>query len=431
MRKSAKVVSVALAFLTGCSTLLIGCSGKNASSTSASPSSASSAAASGKLSVYSSANDEPVENALKKVVSNFETENKGIKIDLNFPGSDYENILKVRMASNTLPDVFDTHGWAKVRYGKYLADLKDLPWASNLTDTIKDVITDSSGKVYCLPMVTAMDGFIYNADILKKYNIEVPKTVDQLTAAAVEIKQKSNGSISPFFMSGVDSWTIGQYIDVLSTPLTISPAKNYKKELLNNTFDWNNWTKLPQVMADWKNKGLINSDVLTAKNSDLPQRLANGKVCFDAYFLTCADQVKSINPDVHLGIMPTPTFDASDSPSFSGGERYTMGIWKDTKSMDTAKTFVNFVAQPSQLTYLVGAAKEPSGIKDVKADNEFQKYFDQYASSRVFSYWDRDYIQNGMWDIMCKSGTKLIAGQETPDQFSKTMKNENDRLAGK
>jgi raffinose/stachyose/melibiose transport system substrate-binding protein len=426
MRKFVKLVSITLVSAIGCSLLFSGCSGK------ANESKASSgASSSATLSVYSSATDEPVQTALKKIISDFEAKNSNIKIDLNFPGSDYENILKVKMASNTLPDVFDTHGWAQIRYGKYLADLKDCSWASNLTDTIKDVVTDSSGKVYVLPMVTAMDGLIYNADMLKKYNIAVPKTIDELTAAAVKIKAETNGTCTPFFMSGVDSWTIAQYFDVLSTPLLISPSKNYKTELLNNTFDWDNWTKLPEVISDWMSKGLINSDVLTAKNSDLAQRLATGKTCFDAYFLTCADQVKAINPDMNLGIMPCPAFDSSDTPSFSGGERYTMGIWKDTKNMDACKTLLDFVAQPSELSYMVAAAKEPSGIKDVKADNEFQTYFDQYSSSRVFPYFDRVYIQNGMWDVMSKNGAKLLAGQITPSEFSSTMKSENDRLAGK
>ncbi|MDI5788653.1 hypothetical protein PO124_10375 [Bacillus licheniformis] len=29
-----------------------------------------------------------------------------------------------QMAANDMPDLFDTHGWAKIRYGEYTADLK-------------------------------------------------------------------------------------------------------------------------------------------------------------------------------------------------------------------------------------------------------------------------------------------------------------------
>ncbi|GAA3329623.1 hypothetical protein GCM10020331_078490 [Ectobacillus funiculus] len=37
----------------------------------------------------------------------------------------------------------------KIRYGKYLADLKDQEWASQLTDSIKPVVTDEQGKSLC------------------------------------------------------------------------------------------------------------------------------------------------------------------------------------------------------------------------------------------------------------------------------------------
>lgn len=436
MKKGMGLTETALAFTLCFSVMMSGCSNNSTKVSGGSDSTGSSSVSAENnsvdgvtLSVYSDATDETIKTALKQIVSDYNVKYPNSTIDLNFPGTDYENIMKVKMSSKSLPDVFDTHGWAKARYGEYLADLKDCPWVSDLSESTKSVVTDSSGKVYCLPMITAMDGIIYNADILEKYNIAVPKTMDELTTAAETIKEKTNGSCEPFFMSAVDSVTIAQFLDIMSTPLLISPQKNYAAELKNGTFDWSNWTELPQTLIDWKNKGLINSDMLTAKASDLVQRLATEKTCFSAYFLSIADAVKAVNSNVHLGIMPVPAFDANDTPSFSGGERYTMGIWKDTKHMDAAKTFVNFVAQPAELANLVAAAKEPAGIKNVKADNEYQTYFDKYADTRIFSYFDREYLQNGMWDVMSKNGAELIAGQITPSQFSDTMKSENERLA--
>ena len=73
---------------------------------------------------------------MKSIGDAFTKENPDISVDFQFPGAEYENILKVKMAANDMPDVFDTHGWAIIRYGKYLADLKDEPWAANLTDSL-------------------------------------------------------------------------------------------------------------------------------------------------------------------------------------------------------------------------------------------------------------------------------------------------------
>lgn len=432
MKKSYKLVASILALSLCASALLSGCS--SSSSSSASSESGDTTSKSGeatKLTVYSFATDTPLIDELKSLVDDYNKQDTGVTVDLNFPGTDYENVMKVKMASNTLPDIFDTHGWSKARYGDYLADLKDCSWASKLSDTIKPVITDDNGKVYVLPLSEAKDGMVYNADILKQYNIDVPQTFDEFEDACVKIKEQSNGDCTPLFLSGVDSWTIGQFIDVFSTPLLISGEKNYKDDLLNNTFDWSNWTELPEKLLEFHQKGLINEDVLTVKESDLASRLATGKCAFAVWLLGIANDVKSVNADTNIGVMPAPTFQEGDTPAFSGGERNTMGIWKDTKNMDAAKAFLDFVASDDNMEALSDATKEPTAITSAKSSQEYQSYFEKYKDTRVFPYFDRTYIQNGMWDVMCKSGTQLLAEQITPEEFSETMKSENDRLANK
>ena len=47
--------------------------------------------------------------AYKEVIAGFESET-GVKVTLDEYGEDYENTMKIRMASNDLPDVFETHG---------------------------------------------------------------------------------------------------------------------------------------------------------------------------------------------------------------------------------------------------------------------------------------------------------------------------------
>lgn len=104
-----------------------------------------------KLSVYMYVTDVRVQNVYYEIARTFETTHPETKVELQFPGFQYEEILKVKLATNELPDIFDTHGWAKIRYGKYLVDLRDEPWASQLTETIKSVVTDDEGKyMYCL-----------------------------------------------------------------------------------------------------------------------------------------------------------------------------------------------------------------------------------------------------------------------------------------
>jgi|HigsolmetaGSP12D_1036236.scaffolds.fasta_scaffold01728_3 raffinose/stachyose/melibiose transport system substrate-binding protein len=434
-----------LAVIVAFSVALFGCS-QRPSNSGANPSAAPSGGAAGpsgsaqpapsgggdkiRLTVYSTIEEPPNQEMMKSIASDFTKENPNIQVEFQFPGSEYENILKVKMAANDLPDVFDTHGWAIIRYGNYLADLRDQPWASQLTDSIKPVVTDKDGKVYALVMSEAKDGITYNADILAKYNIEPPKTFDELMAAAEKIKTGSGGDVSPFFMSGVDNGMIGGFLDIFATSMFISPANNDAQALLDGTFDWNKWAELAQKLLDLQKKGYLNKDVLTAKYSDLPQRFAQGKVAFVMGAPSFADDVHKINPNVKIGYMPAPATADGDAPTFSGGERYTMGAWKDGKHLEEAKKLIAFYAKPENMSKIANATKLPSGLKDIQSQHEFSSYYEQYQDIRVFPYFDRVYLPNGMWDTMCKTGTSLIAGSVTPQQFADKMKSEYERLRG-
>lgn len=84
-------------------------------------------------------------------------------------------------------------------------------------------------------------------------------------------------------------------------------------------------------------KGYINKDVITAKYSDASRQFAEGKVAFVMVNPSFAEEVRKMNQDMKIGYMPVPALVAGDEPSFSGGERFTMGVWKDTKNMEEAK----------------------------------------------------------------------------------------------
>ncbi|MFC7442070.1 ABC transporter substrate-binding protein [Laceyella putida] len=381
-----------------------------------------------KLTVMSSTSDQGMKIVFQDVVNDFEKQHPNIDIDLQFPGSNYENILKMKMASNELPDLFDTHGWAIKRYGDFLADLRGEKWVANLSDSIKPVITDKEGKVYVMPLNEAKEGVLYNIEILEKYHIRIPKTYDQLMAAAEKIKTESKGEVTPFYFAALDSWTIGQYFDYFATPLLISPKENHADALLNNRFDWSNWTFLPNHFKNMYDKGFINKDMLTAKYADEARLFAENKLAFAFHAPASVADVKKINPHAKIGVFPIPSIKKGDEPTFVGGERNTLGIWKDTKHMKEAKQFLEFVSKEENIKKLSDSTLAPAPFKQVKAGGEFAEYYDQYQDTRVFPYFDRVYLPNGMWDVMCTLGQELIAGNITPDQFSAKMKEEVNRL---
>lgn len=421
-------VSTFISVLAGCSS-----SGNAASSASAQVSASSAEAASSEaepitLSVSTNAVGDQA-TILKSIADDFHKANPNITINFTAPGSDYENVMKVKMASNQMPDVFATHGWAKARYGNYLADLKGESWASKINSSIKSFITDDSGKVYVLPMDMDVTGINYNVDILKQYNISVPKTWDDFLAACETIKTKSSGSVTPIHIGGGDSWTQGQYFDFFAPAALITPATNYKSQLKDGSFNWRKFDVLPQNLLNLWKKGYLNKDYLTSKYEDSATQMAKGKVAFTFYGPSFESEVLKVNANANIGMMPIPAMSSDDKPSFAGGEKTTWGVWKDSKNIDAAKKLVAFYASDENIQKVCKSSGLPSGLSGITVDDgKLTDYFNQYKDVPVYPYFDREYLPDGMWDVMTKNAGDMISGSITPAQFSDNMKSEYLRL---
>lgn len=142
------------------------------------------------LTLFSTMSNSGERKAFEEVIRDFEKEHQNIRIDANFPGNSYEDMIRVKMGANDMPDLFDTHGWAKLRYSEYVADLKEMDWVKQLDPSLDQILKDKDGKVYAYPLNQAKDGLSFNANLLKEYGIKVPKTLNELKSALQTVKEK-------------------------------------------------------------------------------------------------------------------------------------------------------------------------------------------------------------------------------------------------
>lgn len=380
------------------------------------------------VTLYSTMTNEADKLTLQNVVEKFEKENPDIDIKENYPADGYEGMLRVKMAANDMPDLFDTHGWAIHRYGEYVEDLKDMDWVKDLDPALNQILLDESGKVYAYPLNQAKDGLTYNATLLEKYGITPPSTFDEFMAALETIKEKGKGEVTPLWFAGSDKSAFGQYFDQFSTPLLITGEKNFQKELLDGTFDWSNYTYLPEKLKEMQDKGLLNEDVLTAQNHQMVDLMAQNKIAFIVGGGMLGPSVEELNPDVKLGIIPMPVIEEGDEPSWIGGERHTLAVWKDSKVKEEAKKFLEFISQPEIVKEIAEGTSLPAGLTNTESKNYYSDDYEKYKDIKVEPYFDRVYLPSGMWDPMGATGQELLSGTITPDEVSEKMEVEYKRL---
>lgn len=379
------------------------------------------------ITVWSERTGDDVEE-LEKLCEEFEEET-GIIVDFSAPGTDYENLLRMKMASNEMPDIWSTHGWAVKRYSEVLTDLSGKEWVKRTIPSIAAQVTDENGRVLSMCIDSATAGIGYNAEIFEEYGIEVPKTIDELYAVCDTILEKSNGTVTPIHLGGGDGWPVAQIVDYLSTTLCVSDqAHNYSASLADGTFDWENYRPIGDFLKTILERGYVNVDCLTATNDDTAKALASNEAAI-AFVGAIRSSVINYNPDAKTGFFAIPVFYEGDEPVVIGGESDAFGIWKDTQHMEACKAFLNYLARADVNKRFCEAVNIRSAFIDVDADlGDMQVYYDNIASLRVMPYFDRVCFPSGMWDAMQKYGQLLLTDDYSVDDYLKDMSGDYTRL---
>ncbi|NCC23633.1 MAG: carbohydrate ABC transporter substrate-binding protein [Deltaproteobacteria bacterium] len=129
------------------------------------------------------------------------------------PAPDYDQVLTAQLEGGTAPDLFYLRSFTKSRQlheAGHLEKLNDLPglaWAF-ATESLAPW-TGDDGVVYGVPFIATSHAVYYNADLFSKFGLSVPRTWEELLAAAETLKKHG---ITPFANACGDAWTINEIV---------------------------------------------------------------------------------------------------------------------------------------------------------------------------------------------------------------------------
>ncbi|MDG3085331.1 ABC transporter substrate-binding protein [Vibrio hannami] len=211
---------------------------------------------------------------------------------------------------------------------------------------------ENDGKSYGIAMGNAVEGLVYNKDVLKNAGVEVPiKSLSDFYAAAEKIKTK--GQI-PLYVNFGAQWPLQQWDKF---PIVVEGNDNVYEKMLDQDKPFSGDTAYNKSLSvlktfidnEWTEKDLITNSWEDSKNS-----IANGQAAM--YYLGnwVIPQVieRGADPE-NIGFMPIPS---DDSGVLKAQMNHDWGyaVSKHSENKETAKAYMKFLLEGSDFDEIAG-----------------------------------------------------------------------------
>ena len=301
----------------------------------------------------------------------FEAENPDIKIEIETHpgGGEGDNLVKTRLATGDMPDVFRYNAGSLFRAlnpPETMLDLSNEAFENNVIDSFKPVVS-VDGKVYGVPEEAAMGGgVLYNKKIYADLGLSVPKSWAEFMANNEKIKAAGK---APVIQTFGDTWT-SQFF-VLADYYNVQAAMpDFAEKYTGNQAKY---ATTPAALKGFQRQeevfkaGYLNEDFAAAKFDDGLRMVATGEGAHYPMLTFAIGGITQNYPDnlKDVGFFAMPGDDAA-SNGLTVWMPAAVYIAKTTQHPEQAKRFVAFIASTKgcDVRSAANGATGPYLIKD-------------------------------------------------------------------
>jgi raffinose/stachyose/melibiose transport system substrate-binding protein len=367
--------------------------------------------------------------------------NVTIEIENRPGGGDGDNIVKTRLATGEMTDLFSYNAGSLLQAlnpSETLVDLTNEPFMAVVDDAFKQTVAQN-GKVFGVPNQTALGGgILYNKKIYEDLGLSIPKTWDEFASNNEKIKE---AGIAPVIATYGDTWT--SQLFVLADYYNVQAANsNFAAEYTANQAKY---ATTPAAMAGFVylqegyEKGWYQKDFATAKFDQGLEMLANGEgahypMLSFALPTIAANWPDKIN-DIGFFAQPGPSADKNGATIWMLLATY---IPKTTtgEKLAVAKDFLAFMVSPEAVAvlnetvppsgpYLIKGAELPDevlpGVKDIAT------YIDAGNSAPALEFLSP--VKGPNLEHLCVAvGTGQMTPEEAAAAYDEDVKNQAQQL---
>ncbi|HWS37997.1 MAG TPA: carbohydrate ABC transporter substrate-binding protein [Actinoplanes sp.] len=321
-------------------------------------------AAAGKTQITFLTNNDPSNvKVAEAVIAAFEAKNTDVdvKLDTRPQGGEGDNLVKTRLATGDMADVFEYNSGSLLQAiapQTNLAPVTGEAWVGDLDPVFKQVVT-ANNEVYGSPWGPAVGGGIfYNKPLYTKLGLQVPKTWADFMSNNAKIKA---AGVAPVQQTYSETWT-SQVIVLADFHNVAAADPSFAENYTNNKAKYATTPAAQagfQHLEELEKAGYWNSDYASAKYNDGLAAVATGKAGHYPMITFGVPALDTAAPDNvnDVGFFALPGTDAGKN-GVTLWEPSGIYIPKSTEGdkLAAAKKFQAFVASPDGCTAYGSAA---------------------------------------------------------------------------
>jgi len=340
----------------------------------------------GEITFWHSFSQGPRMEKIQKAAELFMAENPGVKITIQtFSWPDFYTKWTTGLASGNVPDMstaLPNHVPEMIDAGALIPmDAliqrigKDRFYPAPLTEMTLD------DRIWAIPLYSHAQVMWYRKDLLKKYNLTVPQTWDEVYDAALKITEGEKGAVYGCSVPlGMNDMMATRYLNFYvrscgETLLTADKKANLTSKAAIDGINY--WVKMWKACSP---KDSLNFNVL-----DQATLYYQGKNAFDFNSGFHIGGVKTNTPDLlnFIDCAPMPSLKKDDIKRGYETSNIPVVIWKKSKHPEICEAFIVFLYDTDR--YIDFLLSVPVGMLPAFKDLSTNKTFHQDAVVAQFS----------------------------------------------
>jgi raffinose/stachyose/melibiose transport system substrate-binding protein len=386
------------------------------------------------------ADSDPGPNAeQKEFIKRYEAAHPNVTITRqSMPFNNFLNTVKLTLSSPNAPDVSDGNqgpqiDGALVKGGlikPLTAYASKFGWDKIWTPTTlapntfsNDGTQFGTGTLWGISSRAEIVGVYYNKARLAKLGFQVPKTFadfEKILAASKAAGQP------PFIIGDLDKYPGGHYLMTLADHYSDPDAlRNWVFGRPGATFDTPAVRQAAAKLQEWAQKGYFEKGFNSVKDSDAQARFAKG----EGLFVISGPWVNGGFVDGlkdGVGFFLLPPENEGDPVKATGSVSLPIHISAKTKNEATAADFLNYITSEEAANVILSHGDLPARPLESPQVDPNSSIASIVAAWRTTSQSPNlvpymDWPTPTMFDTLMGGTQSLMAGQVTPQQFTKTV----------